>query len=404
MMPGQAVLTPLQIPTEAELMERARALVPVLKARAAACEENRALLRETVADFEAAGFYRILQPAALGGYEMHPMTLYRVSMELAKGCPSSAWCLCLVGVHNWEMALLDPRAAHDVWDRDPNARISSSYGPFGQVERVEGGFRVSGRWPWSSGCDHCQWVMLGGRAPAPDGAPPGPPDQRAFLIPRRDYEIDDTWHVFGLKGTGSKDIVVKGAFVPEHRTHRLAESFRMEDAGLKTFTSPNYRYPFGLVFAYCLAVVVLGMADGALEAFAEQMAERRGTFDGAKAIEDPFVRQRIAHADALVRGLHQKLEANFAELDAFVAAGQPIPVRTRVNNKWDAQVIAKTAMEAIELLFKATGARGIRLSNPIQRYFRDAHAASNHAYLNADKGALNAGFVAMGGENADFVL
>jgi len=401
-MPSQAVLERVQTPTEAELVERARALVPVLRARAAACEDNRSVPLETVADFEAAGFYRILQPAALGGYELHPMALYRVSMELAKGCPSSAWCLCLVGIHNWELALLDPKAAHDVWDANPDARLSSSYGPFGQVERMEGGFRVSGRWPWSSGCDHCSWVMLGGFAPKSE--PGGPPDHRAFLIPRAEYEIDDTWHVFGLKGTGSKDIVVKGAFVPEHRTHRLIESFRMQDVGLKTFTSPHYRYPFGLVFAYCLAVVVLGMADGALEAFAEQMAERRGTFDGAKAIEDPFVRQRMAQADALIRGLHQKLEANFAELDACVAAGQPIPVRTRVNNKWDAQVIAKTAIEAIELLFKATGARGIRLSNPIQRYFRDAHAASNHAYLNADKGALNAGFVAMGGENGDFVL
>ncbi|MFI4934992.1 MAG: hypothetical protein ACHP7N_10265 [Caulobacterales bacterium] len=400
-MPSQAVLVRSSMPTEAELIERARSLVPVLRERAAACEENRSVLPETVADFETAGFYRILQPAALGGYEMHPMTLYRVSMELAKGCPSSAWCLCLVGVHNWEMALLDPRAAHDVWGVDQTARISSSYGPFGKVERADGGFTISGRWPWSSGCDHCSWVMLGGFAPK-EGL--GPPDHRAFLIPRSDYEIDDTWHVFGLKGTGSKDIVVKGAFVPEHRTHRLIESFLMQDAGLRTFTSRHYRYPFGLVFAYCLAVVVLGMADGALEVFAAQMAERRGTFDGAKAIEDPFVRQRIATADALVRGPHQKLEANLAELDAFIAAGQPIPLRVRVNNKWDAQVIAKSSIEAIELMFKATGGRGIRLSNPMQRFFRDAHAASNHAFLNADRGALNAGFVAMGGDNGDFLV
>ncbi|MFI4975861.1 MAG: acyl-CoA dehydrogenase family protein [Caulobacterales bacterium] len=390
----------LSTPTEAELLDRARALAPVLRDRAAACEENRSVLPQTVADFEAAGFYRILQPAAHGGYEMHPMALYRVAMELAKGCPSSAWCLCLVGVHNWEMALLDPQAARDVWGADDSARISSSYGPFGRVERVDGGFMVSGRWPWSSGCDHCQWVFLGGRAPGPAG----PPDQRAFLIPRSDYEIDDTWHVFGLKGTGSKDIVVDGAFVPEHRTHRFSDTYLMQDVGLKTFTSPVYRHSFGTVFAYCLAVVVLGMADGALEEFTEQMRERRGTYDGARAMEDPFVRQRIAEADATVRGLHQKLDANFAELDALIAAGQPLPVVTRVANKWDSQVIAKSAMQAIELLFKASGARGIRLSNPLQRFFRDAHAASNHAFLNADKGALNAGFVAMGGDNGDFVV
>jgi len=390
-----------QIPTEAELLQRARRLVPALRDRAAACEENRAVLPETVDDFEKAGFYRILQPAALGGYEMHPMTHYRVAMELAKGCPSSAWCLSIVGVHNWELALLGPEAAHDVWDQDPAARISSSYAPFGKVERVEGGFRVSGRWPWSSGCDHCTWAFLGGFAPTET---PGPPDHRAFLIPRHDYEIEDNWHVLGLKGTGSKVIYVEGAFVPEHRTHRVGQSFLMQDAGLKTFTSPNYRYPFGNIFVHTLAVVVLGMADGALEAFTEQMAERRGVYDSSKAMEDPFVRQRLARAAALVRNAHNTLEANFSQLDDLVTAGEPIPVTLRVTHKWDATMIAKTCVEAVDLLFQATGARGLMLSNPIQRYFRDAHAASNHAALNADQGSLNAGFVAMGGANADFFI
>lgn len=388
-------------PTAMEMMSRARSLTPVLRARAKATEDNRSVLPETVRDFVDAGFYRMLQPALYGGYEMHPLALFRVAMELAKGCPSSAWCLCLVAVHNWEVGLLDPRAAQDLWAADPEARISSSYAPFGQVERVEGGFRISGRWPWSSGSDHCQWAMLGGVAPR-EGA--GPPDSRAFLIPRRDYEIDDTWHVLGLKGTGSKDIVVKGAFVPEHRTHRFSDSFAMIDPGPATFTAPIYRFPFGVIFAYCLSVVTIGMADGARESFAEQMLERRGSYDGARATEDPMVRQRLAEADALIRGLHARVEANFAELDALIAVGEPIPMDLRVANKWDAQHIAKTAMQAVELLFKATGARGIRLENPMQRYFRDVHAASNHAFLNADKGALNAGGVLMGAPTSDYAV
>ncbi|MBI1684117.1 acyl-CoA dehydrogenase family protein [Caulobacter hibisci] len=389
-------------PTPEDLLARALALVPVLKGRAAACEANRAVLDDTVADFLQAEFYRMLQPAAYGGYEMHPMSLFRVAMALAKGCPSSAWCLNLVAVHNWELALYPPQAAQDVWGADPDTRISSSYAPFGKIERVDGGFKVSGRWPWSSGSDHCQWVFLGGMAPTQEGA--FMPDMRVFLIPRSDYRIDDTWHVMGLKGTGSKDIVVDGAFVPEHRTHKFLDSFMMQDVGLETFTSPNYRYPFGVIFAYCLSVVTLGMADGALEEFRAQMRERVGAYDGAKALEDPFVRQRLAEAEALIRGAHASLEAAFAEMDALLAAGAPLPVELRVQNKWNAQHTAKTAMQAIELLFKATGGRGIREENPMQRYFRDVHAASNHAYLNADKGAINAGGVLMGAQTMDFAL
>lgn len=401
-MPANAALAARLTPTEAELLERARQLTQVLRERAARTEDNRSLLPESLQDFVDAGFYRMLQPAKYGGYEMSPMALFRVAMELAKGCPSSAWCASLITIHNWEIALLDPRAAEDLWGQDPDARASSSYAPFGKITRVEGGYRVSGRWSWSSGSDHCSWAILGGIAPREQGD--GPPDVRAFLIPRPDYEVIDVWHVLGLKGTGSNDIVVEDAFVPEHRTHQFAHSFMMADPGRAEFTSRNYKYPFGVIFAYSLAVITLGIADGALEAFRQDMKVRLGAYDGAKAMEDPFVRHRLAEAEAIIRGLHCRLEANFAEMDALIDADQPIPLDVRVRNKWDAQWLAKEAMKAVELLFKASGARGIRLESPMQRYFRDVHAISNHAFLNADKGSLNAGLVGLGGMTADFTL
>lgn len=391
------------IPTEAELLDRARRLTPILRGRAQRTEDNRSLLPETLQDFVEAGFYKILQPARYGGYELSPMTLFRVAMELAKGCPSSAWCASLITIHNWELALLDPRAAEDVWGQDPDARASSSYAPFGKITPVEGGYRVSGRWSWSSGSDHCSWVILGGVLPRADGAG-GPPDVRAFVIPRSDYKVVDVWHVLGLKGTGSNDIIVEDAFVPEHRTHQFGHSFMMADPGRETFTSRNYRYPFGVIFAYSLAIVTLGIADGALEAFRADMKVRLAAYDGAKAMEDPFVRHRLAEAEAIIRGLHVRLEANFAELDALIDAGAEIPLEVRVKNKWDAQWLAKEAMKAVELLFKASGARGLKLDSPMQRYFRDVHAISNHAFLNADKGSLNAGLVQLGGMTTDFTL
>ena len=281
-MPIKTVSDAQDRPTESELIARAKAMQPMLRERAQACEDLRRVPDETMQAFHEAGFFKILQPAAYGGYEMRPLTAFKVSMELAKACPSSAWVENLLSVHNWEIALIDPRTAEDVWGEDPTLLLSSSYAPFGKVEVVEGGYKVTGRWPWSSGCDHGQWVILGGAIRGPEGI-----DPRAFIIPRSDYEIDDTWFVIGLKGTGSKDIVVKDAFVPEHRTHAFKRSFSRTEIGWQTFDAPGYKYPFGIVFAYCLAVNTIGMAEGALETFQEDMAKRTAAYDNAKALEDP---------------------------------------------------------------------------------------------------------------------
>jgi 3-hydroxy-9,10-secoandrosta-1,3,5(10)-triene-9,17-dione monooxygenase len=383
----------------AEFLERARSLAPVLTDRARRCEENRSVLEETVEDFSRAGFYRMLQPARYGGDELSPIETYRVAMELAKGCPSSAWCLCLVTVHNWELALLPPQAAADVWTEDAGARISSSYAPFGAVEAVSGGFRISGRWPWSSGCDHCSWVFLGAQIKTSTG-----PDHRAFLLPRSDYRIDDTWFVSGLQGTGSKDIVVDGAFVPAHRTHSFAESLAMTDPGRTAFTSRNYRYPFGTVFAFCLASVTQGIAEGALETFQSQMARRRNAYDGAKAMGDPFVRERLANAATNIANNRRRIERVFSEMDHFIDNGVTIPLEQRTEYKWEAQRVARDNADAVTLLFKASGGSAIRLDNPMQRFFRDIQAATNHAFLNADKGCLNRGGILLGLPNTDFVI
>ena len=202
-----------EVPTREELLHRARELSPILRERAQATEDNRKMLEENVQALIDAGFMRISQPASHGGYEMHPTVIYEVAMELAKGCSSSAWFQSLMAVHNWEMALLGKEVCDELWSENPDTLISSSYAPFGKVEKVEGGYKLSGRWPWSSGSDHCQWVILG--AILPPAGEGGIPDYLFFLLPRAEYEIIDTWHVTGLCGTGSNDIVVDGAFVPD---------------------------------------------------------------------------------------------------------------------------------------------------------------------------------------------
>ena len=148
-----------------EYLARVRALIPALRERATACEALRRVPDETFKDFQAHGLLRALQPQRWGGLELDPWTFYEAVMEVAAVCGSSGWVLGVLGVHNWQLALFPEQAQADVWRDDTSVQISSSYAPTGKVERVPGGFRLSGRWSFSSGCDHCDWVFLGGIAP-----------------------------------------------------------------------------------------------------------------------------------------------------------------------------------------------------------------------------------------------
>lgn len=190
-------------PTPQELIARARALIPKLAARAPQAEQERRLPKETIADMQAAGLFRVLQPKRWGGYEMDPATYFEIQLALGEGCMSTAWVYGVPGIHPWLMGLYDDRAAQEVWGEDDTVLISSSLMPAGAATPAPGGFRLRGRWKFSSGCEHCAWAFLGAVA-----TEDGRPERGIFLLPRSDYRIIDTWHVSGLKATGSHDIVV----------------------------------------------------------------------------------------------------------------------------------------------------------------------------------------------------
>ncbi len=175
-------------PRAEELLANARALQPVLRERAAQCKAQRNIPDETIADFHEAGFFKVLQAEQYGGYAMDPQVFYAVGLELAQACPSSAWVLGVVAVHNWQLALFDDQAAQDVWAEDPTTLLSSSYAPVGKVKPVEGGFRLSGRWSFSSGSEHCKWIFVGAVVPT-EAAPFDMMNYRTFLVPIEDYEI-----------------------------------------------------------------------------------------------------------------------------------------------------------------------------------------------------------------------
>jgi 3-hydroxy-9,10-secoandrosta-1,3,5(10)-triene-9,17-dione monooxygenase len=384
------------------LIRRAEELAPVLASRVAQADALRRLPDETIADFHRAGFFRMLQPARWGGYEVDPATFFEVQATLAAACPSSAWVLGVVGVHNWQLALFPLEAQAEVWGQDPSTLISSSYAPTGKVSRAPGGFRVTGRWSFSSGCDHCRWVFLGGMLPpAAEGKPP---EMRTFLLPRSDYRIDDTWHVAGLKGTGSNDIVVEDAFVPEHRTHRLIDGFKRKSPGNAVNPAPLYRLPFGQVFVRSVSTTAIGIAQGALDAYRAVAAKRVAAGDGSKVAEDTAVQRACAEAAATIDEVRLVLYRDMEELMARARCDEDIPQGQRVHFKLDSANAVVKCVSAVDALFAQSGGRAIFLTSPMLRFFLDAHAARAHYANNPDKPARNFGGTLLGLDNTDFFL
>jgi 3-hydroxy-9,10-secoandrosta-1,3,5(10)-triene-9,17-dione monooxygenase len=371
--------------TSEEYLERVRSLLPALRERAVHAEQLRRLPDETFKDFQALGLFRCLQPKRYQGFELDPCTFYRAIMEVGTVCGSSAWILGVVGVHNWHLALFSPQAQEDVWGEDTSVQLSTSLAPTGTVERVDGGFRLHGRWSFSSMCDHCQWAVLGGVLPPLRQG--DPPDARTFLLPRRDYAIEDNWFVVGLAGSGSKDLVVRDAFVPEYRTHSYHDAFLLRNPGAVVNDGPLYRLPFGNVFPACIASPAVGVALGAVETFREQSTMRLASRDRSRVAEDPFVQFHLAQAAAEVDAARARLLDNFADMMRMASAGEEIPLTRRARYRWDSAKAVEWSVRAVDRLFEASGGGAIYLSNPIQRAWRDIHAMRAHAGNNPEKAA-----------------
>jgi 3-hydroxy-9,10-secoandrosta-1,3,5(10)-triene-9,17-dione monooxygenase len=367
-------------------LDRVRAVLPALRERASRAERLRRLPDETLADFQKAGLFRALQPKRYDGYELDPATFYRAVIEVGTVCGSSAWILGVIGVHNWHLAIFPPEAQEEVWGEDTDVQLSTSLAPTGTVERVAGGFRLKGRWSFSSGCDFCHWAVLGGLVPSAEAG--RAPEARVFLVPRSDYRIDDNWHVVGLCGTGSKDLLVADAFVPEYRTHSYEDAFHLRHPGAAVNAAPLYRLPWGLIFPYGITAPAIGVALGALATFREQSGRRLNLRDQSRLVEDPFIQFRLAEAAAEIDAARDRLLRNFAEMMRLARAGAEIPLADRARYRWDAGQAMAWSVRAVDRLFEASGGRGIFLDNPIQRAWRDVHAMRAHAGNNPERAAL----------------
>ncbi len=364
------------------LVARARALLPDLSAAAQETEAAGQILPAIVEKFHAAGLFRIVQPSRVGGYELPPSIYFDVCAELAKGCASTSWVLGNLASHHWMLAHWPVKAQDDVWGPSADTLIGSSYVfPSGKAQAVEGGFLLSGRWPFSSGIDPCEWIQLGAMV---TGGPGAGPERRYFLLPRADYSILDTWQVAGLQGTGSKDIVVEDVFVPAYRTVSYVEISQATSPGLSANPHPSFRMPMWAAGGYVLLSTLYGAACGALERFTGNARLTAARSSGQSMSAHVTLQQRVGKAAALLDTVELIARRRLDDTMRIAEASGPMDVSEAAKVRRDSSFCAQLCVEAIDLIFTAAGGSALYLSNPIQRAWRDIHAGAANFTLQWD--------------------
>jgi len=388
---------PSQTPilTHEQAVAAARALAPKLAERALGAESIRRIPDETMADLHQAGLMRLMQPAAFGGSELGLCALMDVVLEIARGCASTAWVYSNLASHAWNLGQLEMQAQHDIWDEDPNALGATGLAfPCGRAVPVEGGYRLSGKWPFGSGVDACTWMFVGAMTECPGG---GAPQRRFFVVKAPDFKHQDNWHAYGLTATGSHDVVMDDVFVPEHRSVS-AEVFAAGQnlPGASLYANPIFKMPTFAAFAYVLSSIPLGTAKAAVESFTSSMRNRASTYTGARVAELGPVQSRIAEASACVEFAEAVLRRDWTELEEGVRRGEFPSLETKLRWKRNAAYATTLSVKAVDTLMPAAGAAGLMSHLPLQRQFRDVHAASAHIALTWDVHAAAYGQSALG--------
>ena len=366
-----------------ELLARAHALVPKLIERAPRTAAERRVPDETIADFEQADFFRVLQPKVFGGLQMEFSVFAHLVRELAQGCASSAWVYAVVAELGWVMALFPREGQEEIWGASPSARGCAAVDPAGRAQRAPGGYTLSGQWRFVSGSDHAQWVLL--TAPCGEGADA---IVRQFLVARSELKTIDDWHVMGLVGTGSRSLVADNLFVPERRSITQHEMLLGTAPGSEVH--PDYATvcaPRRFLTAFSLAPVVVGLANRALAVVTE--ATRKKISSGAVPPDFDVLRLKIAESAADIEAVNTLLDSYLAQTVTRVASRATVSDEEILRNRMMGAYLTHLARTATERLCTATGSGWIFDGNPLQEIFRDATAGATHRALNFESGAKN---------------
>ena len=371
--------------THSHLMERASRLTSTLKERAPATEELRRVHPDSVADILSAGLHLVGVPKRFGGLDIPYGVGHEVGVELARGCPSTSWCYSLWVAHSWLVGYWPLAAQEEVFGSGPDALCSSSLSPGKSTcTPVAGGYRLTGRWEFSSGCDFAAWVMLGVA---------GIGSRNWVLVPRGEFQIVDTWYVSGLRGSGSKDIVVEDAFIPDHRVVEVTTAGDSDLGAWELHRQERYRVPIPALLGWDLVAPMVGLARGMIDEF---VAKLKGTSGPGRTADSTPVHLRLSQACAEVDAAQVLMERDVVEILRKGREGEAFDPLERARFRRDKAFCTQLGLQAVNRLFDLSGGHALFESEPLQRFHRDAQAVAHRDGLIMELGGQQFGRVMLG--------
>ena len=361
-----------------------------LAERAAEAERLRRLPSATVDEVTASGLTDLLVPARYGGRQAPLPAILDPVRRMAHGCASSAWTIGFYVLHNWMLALFDERAQEEAFATRPFL-APAPLAPTGRGLPVEGGITLTGRWSWATGVMHGNWIIVGALCGPDDAIYPA-----LALLPIDEAAIDDVWHTDGMRATGSNDVVISDAFVPEHRLVRVADIYTGTAPGAALHDTDTYRWPMVPALALLAAMPALGSAERVAEIYAERLSERVLAYEGVMQKDKPIAQARLGEAEVRLRALRGLLADTVGEIEGIVAAGDPVPRPVRGAARMAAAQIVHESRQVIGLLLEASGASVHFVDNPLQRIKRDVDVLAGHVVFDYDTSRELAGALRLG--------
>ncbi|MFD4407768.1 acyl-CoA dehydrogenase family protein [Nocardia sp. NPDC058499] len=362
-----------------QVLDKIVAIADQISAQADESESLGRLSDDTAKGLKHSGVMRMLARRKYDGFESHPREFAETVMKTGSIYGSAGWVCGIVGVHPWQLAFADPRVQEEVLGTDTDTWQASPYMPGGIAMPVDGGYVLSGRWQFSSGTDHCDWIFLGAMIGGADGAPLMPPRALHVILPRADYDIvPDSWDVVGLRGTGSKDIIVTEKFIPGYRAMDAAAVTDGTAAQEYGVTETLYKMPWSTMFPLGITSATIGIAEGVLAAGMAYQRERVGAA-GTRIKDDPYTLYALGEAAAEIDAARQQILSNVDRIFDQVDAGSEISFAQRAEARRNQTRAAWRAVRAADEVFDRSGGNALRMSNPLQRFWRDAHAGLHHA-------------------------
>lgn len=363
----------------AELVGRARDLKGLIAANAAENEECRRIADTSIEALEEAGLLRLMTPARLGGSEVGLRTKMEVESMIAEADGSTAWVTNLINACNWLASLLPDDAQQEIFGADPNAKVAGVLAPTSETKAEAGGIRVTGRWSWASGSLHATWAL--GGVPILDEAG-NVVDRALVFMPMSELDVEETWFVAGMQGTGSNTILAEDVFVPYHRVLSISEALKGKYP-TEHKDEAIYRSAFLPLLALTLVGPLLGLGRAACDLVIEKAPRRAVTYTKFERQSDSAAFQ-IALSEASMRVDSAYLHAFRAadDIDSYAAEGANMEYLTRARVRADAGYVSTMIVSAIQILLDAHGASSFAQASPMQRIWRDANTGGRHAIVN----------------------